>query len=290
VDHTSADAVQAPASASSGESGGLHVVEWSCELVGTALLLLGGLSAVALDFGRGSPVAALVPSTSLRLLLTGTLFAGTGSLVAISPLGRRSGGHINPAVTLAFWLHRQVHRHDLAGYVAAQFAGAILGTALWRLLWGGIADSVAGGVTRPGSGIVPLAAVGIEAVMTAMLVLVILGFVSRRATMRWTPLATWITVAMLVWLGAPLTGTSLNPARSLGPALLALYPSALWVYFVGPPLGAAAAALLSVPLFGGRRPVTAKLYHDPGHPSVFLRQSVPSAPRRRASARPSAGE
>src|SRR5256885_13482233 len=78
--------------------GGVHLVEWASELVGTAFLLLGGLSAVALDFGPGSPAAAALPSRSARLLLTGVLFAGTGGLVAVSPLGRRSGGPINPAV------------------------------------------------------------------------------------------------------------------------------------------------------------------------------------------------
>jgi len=79
---------------------GVHPVEWLCELAGTALLL-GGLSAVCLDFGPHTPLAALPGSP--RLLITGLLFAGTGSLLAISPLGRRSGAHLNPVVTLAFF-------------------------------------------------------------------------------------------------------------------------------------------------------------------------------------------
>ncbi len=74
---------------------GLHLAEWSCELLGTALLLLGGLSAVCLDFGPHSPLRGL--ASSVRLLLTGLLFAGTGSLLAISPLRRRSGAHLNPS-------------------------------------------------------------------------------------------------------------------------------------------------------------------------------------------------
>ena len=72
-----------------------HLSEWGAELAGTAILMLGGLTAVALDFGRGSPVAAAIPSVSARLLLTGALFAATGSLVAISPLGRLSGAHVH---------------------------------------------------------------------------------------------------------------------------------------------------------------------------------------------------
>ena len=66
-----------------------HLSEWGAELAGTAILMIGGLSAVALDFGRGSPVAAAIPAVSPRLLLTGALFAATGSLLALSPLGGR---------------------------------------------------------------------------------------------------------------------------------------------------------------------------------------------------------
>jgi aquaporin Z len=256
-----------------------HLAEWGAELAGTALLLLGGLSAVALDFGRGSPVAAAVPEVSPRLLLTGALFAATGSLIAISPLGRRSGAHINPAVTLAFWITRMVHHHDLAGYLVSQFAGALLGVALWRLLWGPTAATVMNGVTLPGPGVHPLQAVALEALMTGLLVLTIFLFVSRHGLMRWTPLAVWFVVTMLVWQGAPLTGTSLNPARSLGPAVASVNYSSLWIYLLGPLLGGAAAAAV-VRLSAGRlRPLTAKLFHDPAYPTVF-RSGEPGPDRR----------
>lgn len=252
----------------------IHVEEWASELLGTAILLLCGLSAVALDFGRGSPLVAAVPSSSLRLLFTGILFAATGSLIALSPLGRRSGGHVNPAVSLAFWLDGKMQHHDVGAYVGAQFAGAVLGAACWRLLWGHIADSVMGGATLPGPGVSPLEAVGIEALMTALLVTTIFAFLSRRSTMRWTPLATWFVITMLVWLGANFTGTSLNPARSAGPALVSGNLSMLWIYFVGPPLGAIAAALLARALFGRIRPVTGKLYHDERYPTIFKHPPV----------------
>ncbi|EQD36723.1 major intrinsic protein, partial [mine drainage metagenome] len=175
--------------------GGLHLVEWGAEALGTGILVLGGLSAVCLDFGRGSPVVAVLPSASWRLLLTGLLFAGTGSLVAVSPFGRRSGAHINPSVTLAFFATGHVHRDDLLGYVAAQCLGAGAGAVLLRLLWGGVAVSVRDGTTAPGPGTSPLAAVGIEALMTGILVATILLCVAHRRTARWTPLAVWIVVA-----------------------------------------------------------------------------------------------
>jgi aquaporin Z len=258
-------------------SGGWHLVEWGCELVGTALLIIGGLSAVCLDFGGGGPVVALVPDYSARLLVTGLLFAGTGSIVAITPIGRRSGAHLNPAVTLAFWRRGHVHPHDLAGYIAAQVAGAFVGAAIVRWVWGARATRVHLGATQPGHGIGAWGALGVEALMTALLVGGILAMVSSRSTARWTPLFVWLAVAFLVWQGAPWTGASLNPARSLAPAVLAPETTALWAYLIGPLLG----SLVAVSIYGlvpGAETLTAKLFHDRRYASTM--QSTLAVTRR----------
>jgi aquaporin Z len=236
--------------------------------MGTMLLMLGGLSAICLDSGHGSWVASAIPCVSTRLLITGALFGATGSLVAVSPIGRRSGAHLNPAITVAFWITGHVHPHDVAGYWAAQVGGAIAGTAVGASLWGDAARSVDFAVTRPGAGVSTAAAVGIEALMTAILVTTVLRFLSSRRLMRWTPLATWVVVTMLVWQGAPYTGTSLNPARSAGPALVAGDFRHLWVYFAGPLLGGAAAAVLSRAL-PRRQPMTARLFEDERYPTTM---------------------
>jgi aquaporin Z len=254
---------------------GLHPIEWGCELIGTALLLIGGLSAICLDFGANGAVATHVASQSSRLLITGLLFAGTGSLVAISPLGRRSGAHLNPAVTLAFWLRGNVHSHDLLGYSVSQLAGAVLGTLTVKALWGHTARVLSFGATMPGHGLDHLEAAGVETLMTAALVLAILLMTSRPSSARWTPLVVWIVVAALVWQGAPYTGTSLNPARSFGPALFAHLLGGYWIYLAGPLAGALLAAALHEVL-PGDRPVTAKLFHDPAYRST-LGGSLPIA-------------
>jgi aquaporin Z len=239
--------------------------------------LIGGLSAVCLDFGPGSPLDGV--SHSVRLLVTGLLFAGTGSLVALTPFGRRSGAHLNPVVTLGFWTQRKVHPHDVAGYVGAQVVGAIAGTAVIKLVWGHRASAVHLGTTMPGHGLDDVQVVLVEAGMTAALLLAILFMTSSVRTARWTPLVLWFLIAALVWQGASYTGTSLNPARSFGPALLAHLLSNYWIYVVGPVLGGAIAVGIFA-LFRDVQVVTAKLFHDPSYPST-LASSLPVAGIRR---------
>ena len=245
---------------------GFHLAEWSAELLGTGLVLLVGLSAVCFDFGSASPLHAL--PTSLRYLLTGLVFAGTGSLFALTPPGRRSGAHLNPVVTLVFWSQRKVHWHDLVGYVLAQLLGAIIGAAIVRAAWGAQAVSVHDGATQPGPGVSAAVAVLLEAAMTAVVILTILLMTSRAAIARYTPLVLWLLIAVFVWQLAPLTGTSLNPARSLGPALVAPLLGPYWIYVVGPCLGGAVAALLFT-VATPAEVLTTKLFHDVRYPSTM---------------------
>ena len=223
-----------------------------------------------------SPVARTCPSTSARLLLTGVLFAGTGSLVALSPLGRRSGAHLNPAVTLAFWTQRKVHPHDLAGYVIAQIAGAVTAVACLRVVWGTRRAPCTWARRSPATASARSTPPGSRRLMTASLILMIFFFTSHARTARWTPLGNWLLVATLVWQGAPYTGTSLNPARSLGPALVAPELANLWVYLAGPCAGALLAAAVFA-AFRDTHTLTAKLFHDPRYPST-LASVLPTAP------------
>ncbi len=257
----------------------LHWFEYGAELLGTAFLVFAGVSAVVFDFGIGSPLAQVLPDTSIRRLITGLLFAGSGALIAISPLGRLSGGHINPAVTLAFWAHGKMHHFDLGGYILGQLLGAIIGASLVVLVWGGHAASVGDGATVPGAGY-PLWMVFLaEVILTFILVLSIFLFVSSHRLMRWTPLMVWILVAVMVWLEAPISGTSLNPARSFGPALVSWLWQGHWLYWVAPPLG----ALLAVGAFrllaiGKRDVLTGKMFHTPHYRSVFMNVTAPRMP------------
>ena len=204
---------------------------WTAEVVGTATFVLGALSAVALVRDAGPA----------RLALTGALVATVVSAIALSPVGRVSGAHLNPAVTLAFRVLGRVDDRDLAVYANAQLAGAVAGGVAFRGLWGGAARAVGGGVTHPA--VPAAAALGLEAAMTALLVGVIVVCVSSTRLARFTPLVIWPVLAVLIWLLSPDTGTSLNPARSAGPALAFGDLRDLWLYVVAPTAGALAVTL-----------------------------------------------
>ncbi len=146
--------------------------EYLAEFAGTALLLLIGLSAVVIDFASGSPVPGWIPNEDVRRLLTGIMFAGGATAIVYSPLGRRSGGHINPAVTTAFLRLGKITWTSATWYWTAQFAGALTGAVAVRLLWGHLADQVDVGTTIPCSG-GSAASVAVEAGMVFLLVTLI---------------------------------------------------------------------------------------------------------------------
>ena len=253
-----------------------HLPEYSAELIGTAFNIFVGFSIITFDFGKGLPMEHLVPNSSVRLLINGLIFAGSGSLFAISPLGKLSGAHLNPCLSLAFWVQGKMYKQDLVGYIIAQFLGASVGTWLVVVVWGRYAASVNNGVTLPGDGYALWYVFLAEVLMTCLLVLSIFIFLSSRRLMRWTPLMTWLLVALMVWQGAPISGTSLNTARSIGPALVTPLWRDQWLYCVAPPLG----ALLAVGIFqllsvGKRQLLTGKLFHTPNYRCIFKNVRVP---------------
>lgn len=206
------------------------------ELIGTALLVGVGLSVVIFDFGAGSPVVTFLPDAGLRRLITGFLFGATGAAIAYSTVGKISGAHINPVVTLAFRIQGKFSSRDTIGYILAQFAGAITGSVpLW--LWGQMGCSVNFGGTTPGTGYTIGAALCGEIITTIGLIVGLFILLSHRKFRRYTPLLFPVLYAVMVYLEAPVSGTSTNPARSLGPSLISGVWTGWWIYFAGPLIG-----------------------------------------------------
>jgi aquaporin Z len=238
-----------------------------CELAGTAVMLFCGITAVALMWGTGSPVPA-IDNPALRRLITGLLFAGGATAVVYSPLGQRSGGHINPAVTLAFWKLGKIPARDAAAYILAQVTGAFAGAAAAAFVWRDLARSVQYGATAPGDGWTWAGALAAETASTFALVFVIFVCVNKSSVASRTGLIAGALVAFLVMIEAPVSGTSVNPARSLAPAMLVPLYHDQWIYFVGPIAGALLAAVAYESRWGGAT-ICAKLYHTPAYPCPF---------------------
>jgi aquaporin Z len=228
------------------------------ELIGTALLVLVGLSLVIVMFGTGSPLPTIIPDEGARRLITGFLFGSTGATIALSPIGKVSGAHINPVVSLGFWLMGKLAGPIALGYVAAQLLGAVLG-ALPLLAWGSIGRSVAFGATAPGPGYSVMAALAGEVITTFAMVSLLCIFLGFRGSRRFTPMLFPFLYAVMVFLEAPISGTSTNPARSLGPALVSGTWQAWWVYWIGPLVGMLLALVVCSAL--AERIEVAKLYH-----------------------------
>lgn len=215
--------------------------KYSAELVGTFVLTL---------FGCGS---AAIAGATLGTL--GIAFAFGLSIVAMAyAIGNVSGCHINPAVSLGVWLSGKMSGKDFAGYVVAQFIGAILAALVLACIinqtnLGGIATTGLGANGYGAASSIGLSACGsilVETILTAVFVLTILGVTDGEKTSVIAGIVIGLTLTFVHIMGIPLTGTSVNPARSFGPALI-LGGQALcqvWAFIVGPAIGAVVAALL----------------------------------------------
>ena len=228
------------------------------EFIGTAFLVSVGLSLVIFMFGSGSPAVTVLRNNGLRRLITGFLFGATGALIALSPVGKVSGAHINPVVSIAFRLMRKLDSKTAAGYIMAQLAGALVG-ALPLLMWGVMGRSVAFGATLPGREYSVQTALLGEAVTTFAMVSLLIIFLGIRRLRRFTPAIFPFLYAVMVYAEAPISGTSTNPARSLGPAIVSGQWNGWWIYWAGPLLGALAATMACSFMAG--RITVAKLYH-----------------------------
>ena len=233
---------------------------FGAEAVATALLMVGGLTAVILVVSPTGPLAGLDVPDWTRRFVAGGLFGLSGTAATLSRWGRRSGAHLNPAVTLAFRVEGTISTVRAGGYVVAQVLGAVAGAAVVRL-WGPWGRGVGWGTTVPAAGLAGWQAAGLEALVTLALVTVVLSMAARPRVRHLTPWTMGPLYAVMVAIEAPLTGTSSNPARSLGPALVTWTWTDAWVYWVGPAVGALAGVTL-LRLLTRHRVTEARLVYD----------------------------
>ena len=201
------------------------------EFIGTFALVFAGTGAVMVNQISDGALTHLGVSCVFGAVVAAMIYA----------LGHISDAHFNPAVTLAFWSSGFFHKRKVLPYVLAQTAGGVLASVLLRLCFGPVADL---GATQPLNGNW-LQAFVLETVLTFILMLVILGSgLDRRAPIGFAGMAIGLTVGLEAAFMGPITGASMNPARSFAPALVSGIWEHQWLYWIAPTIGAQLAVVV----------------------------------------------
>ncbi len=248
----------------------LHWPEYLMEAGESGLYLFSACTVATLLWHPASPIQAHLPSDAVRRMLMGLAMGATIIAIVLSPWGKQSGAHFNPAVTFTFYRLRKVALWDAVFYCAAQFPGAVAGVALASLVLHGAPahKAVRYAATIPGmyGGTVAFVA---ELAIAFILMSAILLASSREVLAPYTHYLAAILVAVYIAFESPLSGMSTNPARTFGPALYARYWHAIWIYFIGPPLGMLAAAEVFLLDRERKSPYCAKLHHHNDKRCIF---------------------
>jgi len=203
------------------------------EVLGTYFLIFAGCGAVVVNLNTDKTVS--FPGIAIVW--------GLVVMVMIYSLGHISGAHFNPAVTIAFAVTKRFPLKQVPPYIAAQVLGSTLASGTLRLIFNHHQDHFVG--TSPGTGGTPLQSFVLEFIITFYLMFVVSGVATdNRAIGELAGLAVGSTVLLNVMFAGPISGASMNPARSLGPAIVANHYEHLWVYLVAPTLGAVCGALV----------------------------------------------
>jgi aquaporin Z len=247
-----------------------HWPEYLMEVAGLGLFMISAAVITTVLQHPDSPLRAAVPQPAVRRVLIGIGMGLTAAALIYSPWGRRSGAHLNPSTTLTFFRLGKVAGPDAVFYAVAQFAGAVIGILVaYGILGQLLADPAVEYVaTVPGSP-GPRVAFVAEAAISFGLMLVVLMVTNTKHLMRFTGAIVAVVVATYISIESPVSGMSMNPARTFGPSLLAGHREFLWIYFLAPPLGMLCAAELYVRVRGRHGVLCAKLNHSGAERCIF---------------------
>jgi aquaporin Z len=243
------------------------------EALELAVFMISACVFTVLLFDPSLPAVHLIPSPAMRRLLMGIAMGVTAILIIRSPAGRRSGAHFNPAITLTYFRLGKIRGWDAIFYVVFQFCGGIFGVGVSALILGRrLADpAVNYAVTAPGPDGTAAAFLA-ELFMATVLMAVVLWTANNPSLALYTSYLVGVLIAFYILLFAPVSGFSINPARTTGSAVFAQIWTAWWVYFTAPPAGMLASAEIYRFAFGADRILCAKLHPDAKYPCPFICQ------------------
>jgi aquaporin Z len=248
----------------------LHWPEYLMEAGEAGIYLFAACMFATLLWHPASPIQRYLPSDLIRRMLMGLAMGATIIAIVLSPWGKQSGAHFNPAVTFTFYRLRKMAARDAAFYCAAQLAGAVGGVALACLVLQGAPahKAVRYAATIPGiyGDTIAFAA---EVVISFILMSAILFVSNHRVLSPYTHHFAAVLVALYIAFESPISGMSTNPARTFGPASYSGYWHAIWIYFIAPPLGMLAAGEIFLLARGGKGPYCAKLHHHNNKRCIF---------------------
>jgi aquaporin Z len=246
---------------------------WPEYLIEASALGIFMISACVFGVLLDHPASALhqaIENPLYRRMVGGAAMGVTLVGLVYSPWGKQSGAHMNPAVTLTFLTLGKIERWDAFFYVAAQFNGGVAGVAVSSILIGfplkHSAVNYAATVPGPDG---PGVAFGAEFMISALMMGTILAVSNTRGLSRYTGLFAAALLAICITIEAPLSGVSMNPARTVGSAVPAMTWTDIWLYFAAPMSGMLAAAFAYRALHQGRRVFCAKLHHDNTKRCIF---------------------
>ncbi len=247
-----------------------HWPEYLMEAAGLGIFMISAFTFGAFLEHPASPVHRAVASPLGRRFLMGVAMGLTAIAIIYSPWGKQSGAHINPSVTLAFFRLGKVRSWDALFYVGFQFLGGLAGALLASaalFIW--VAHpSVNYVATIPGSAGVGVAFLA-EVAIAFILMTVILYVSNNSRSHRFTGICAGALVATYITLEAPISGMSMNPARTFASAIPAQLWTALWIYFTAPLIGMIAAAEVYLRMPGSRAVACAKLHHENHKRCIF---------------------
>lgn len=246
------------------------------EFLLTFVLLFGVTTIVRWVIGP-SAVSDAIPGIHLKLLVVGVAVGLLLPGLILSPPGKQSGGHMNPAISFAMWRFRVFPGAAVAPYIVAQLAGSLLGVLAARGVWGSVvgAPPVAYAALQPAPGWSAAGLLLAETASMGVIVLLVGLFLSVPRLARFIPYLVGLLIGLSITVLGTSTGGSVNPARQFGPALAAGQSGFLWVYLLAPMVGALLAAVVRDLLLGHRQVLTHRLHgahahrspvHDPAGP------------------------